>query len=151
MKKARNITLIIGLICNFIFVLRSLFMYFFNLITNISEPASFNYFFVSDMLPAIIVIALMIIPVVLLVCNLKYKAVRSLSIISIVIYGIFFVSGLVANVTAGIPSHLIMSKLGLINTYWSSILSFFASGGLLLELGFLLIIIGSVLSLPKKR
>ena len=50
-----------------------------------------------------------------------------------------------------IPQYIIYSELGLIDTYFTVIIGFLANGGLLFIVGYLSLIIGSVLSLPKRK
>lgn len=111
----------------------------------------FKYLFVSDVSPVIIMLLLMIFPVLLFVRNLKNKAGKALPIISIVINSAILFCVLFFSVTPAIPPYLIYSDLGLVDTYFSVIISFLANGGFLFIIGYLSLIIGSVLSMPKKE
>jgi len=86
----------------------------------------------------------------LLLCNLKNKNVKILSIVTILVSVIAFAMTLFGSVTPAIPQYLIYSKIGLIDTYFTVLLSFFTSGGFVLLISHLHFIIGGVLSLRKK-
>ena len=94
---------------------------------------------------------LLIIPVSLLAKNLKTKARTLLPIISIIINSTVLLWVLFLSFTPAIPQYIIYSKLGLIDTYFTVIMRFLESGGLLLVIGHVALIVGSFLSLPKKK
>ena len=83
--------------------------------------------------------------------NLKNKTGTLLPIISIIINSTVLLWVLFLSFTPAIPQYLIYSKLGLIDTYFTVIMRFLESGGLLLVIGHVALIVGSFLSLPKKK
>ncbi|MBQ3058194.1 MAG: hypothetical protein IJD00_04510 [Clostridia bacterium] len=110
-----------------------------------------RYFIYNDFFPSLITIALMILPVILLVLNLKNKAGKVLPIISAAMCGGVSLSILFSSATPAIPQYLIYSKLNLIDTHFISILHFITSGGILLFTGFALLTVGSIMSLIKSK
>lgn len=149
MKKFKNIALLVGIGCNSILIL-------WNILKSISawfsaiDDIPIKYFFLSNILPIVFLILLMILPMILLLCNLKNKNVKILSIVTILVSVIAFAMTLFGSVTPAIPQYLIYSKIGLIDTYFTVLLSFFTSGGFVLLISHLHFIIGGVLSLRKK-
>ena len=150
MKKGKNITLLIGITCVFAVVLfqviESIFHYF-----SILDKEGFQYSITLDIAPIVIVFLLLIIPVILLIGNLKNKTGKVLPIISIIINCVVLLWVLFFSFTPAIPQYLILSKLQLIDIYLDIIVSFLKNGGLLFVIGYAALIIGSFLSLPKKK
>jgi len=150
MKKAKNLSLLIGVACILTVVVWRLVKAVFHYFSVLNENG-FNYFIAGDALPLAIVVLSLITPTVLLVRNPKNKTGRVLPIISIIINGAVLLVLLPLSLTSTIPQYLIYSKLGLINTYFTVIMSYFEGGGILFLIGYLALIIGSFLSLPKKK
>jgi hypothetical protein len=153
MKKAKHIVLLIGIIFNLLYILLQLFRFVYDCVTVVLQFGFDNlrYFVYNDFFPSLIAIALMILPVLLLILNLKNKAGKVLPIISAAMCGGVSLSILFSLVTPAIPQYLIYSKLNLIDTYFTSILHFITSGGILLFTGFALLTVGSIMSLIKSK
>ena len=150
MKRGENIALLIGIICNAISFLWSILSFVVHLFSMISGD-ELRYFFFGDVFPVIIMLSLMLFPVLLFVRNLKNKTGKTLPIISIIINCVILFSKIFSLVIPTIPQYIIYSELGLIDTYFTVIIGFLADGGLLFIVGYLSLIIGSVLSLPKRK
>lgn len=150
MKKGKNITLLIGIACVFTVVLlqviESIFDYIFSL-----NKENFQHIITWDISPFVLLCLLLIIPVVLLVRNLKNKTGKLLPIISILTNCTALLWVLFLLFTPTIPQYLIISKPGLMDTYFTVIVQFLKSGGLLFFVGYTLLIFGSFLSLSKNR
>lgn len=153
MKKAQNIVLLIGIICNLLYILLQLAGFVYQCFTILPQwgidnlkYSIYNYFY-----PSLITIALMVLPAILLIRNLKNKTGKVLPIISAMMCGVVSLSILFSLLTPAIPQYLIYSKLGLINTYLTIILSFITNGGILVLAGFVLLIVGSVMSIFKPK
>ncbi len=150
MKKGENITLLIGIICNFTIAVWQLMQFIYHSLTVLTEK-NIKYFLNGDILPVAIIFLLMIFPVVLLVQNLKNKTGKLIPIISIIINSTVLLWILFLSFTPAIPQYLIYSKLRLIDTYFIVILRFLENGGLLFVVGYAALIIGSFLSFPKNK
>ena len=150
MKKGKNITLLVGIafVSAVVIwqVIKTIFHYF-----SILNEDGFKYFIAWDISPIVIMFLLFIIPVSLLAKNLKNKTRTLLPIISIIINSTVLLWVLFLSFTPAIPQYIIYSKLGLIDTYFTVIMRFLESDGLLLVIGHVALIVGSFLSLPKKK
>ena len=153
MKKAKNIILLSGIIFNLLYIVLQLFRFVYDCVTVVLKFGFDNlrYFVYNDFFPSLITIALMILPVLLLISNLKNKAGKVLPIISAVMCGAIALVMVFSFVTPAIPQYLIYSKLGLVDTYFTIILHFITSGGILLFTGFALLTVGSIMSLIKSK
>ncbi len=153
MKKAKNIVLLIGLICNSIYILLQIMRFGVELFRRIGLFADglnvLRYLINGLLLPNLLIIVLMILPVILLILNLKNKAGKVLPIISAVMCGVVSLSILFSLATPTIPQYLMYSDLHLIDTYWAYWIGFITDGGILLFLGFALLTVGSIMSLIK--
>ncbi|MBQ8551101.1 MAG: hypothetical protein IJ426_07175 [Clostridia bacterium] len=150
MKKGKNITLLVGIACVSAVVIWQVIKTIFHYFSFLNEDG-FKYFIAGDISPIVIMFLLLIIPVSLLARNLKNKTGTLLPIISIIINSKVLLWVLFLSFTPAIPQYLIYSKLGLIDTYFTVIMRFLESGGLLLVIGHVALIVGSFLSLPKKK
>ena len=150
MKKGKNITLLVGIACVSAVVIWQVIKTIFHYFSILNEDG-FKYFIAWDISPIVIMFLLLIIPVSLLAKNLKNKTGTLLPIISIIINSTVLLWVLFLSFTPAIPQYLIYSKLGLIDTYFTVIMRFLESGGLLLVIGHVALIVGSFLSLPKKK
>lgn len=150
MKKGKNITLLVGIafVSAVVIwqVIKTIFHYF-----SILNEDGFKYFIAWDISPIVIMFLLLIIPVSLLAKNLKNKTRTLLPIISIIINSTVLLWVLFLSFTPAIPQYIIYSKLGLMDTYFTVIMRFLESDGLLLVIGHVALIVGSFLSLPKKK
>ena len=147
MKKGKNITLIIGIICIFTIAVWQLMQFVYHSFTVLTEK-NIKYFLIGDISPIAIILLLMIFPVVLLVQNLKNKTGKVLPIVSIIVNCIALLWVLFFSFTPAIPQYLILSKLGIIDVF---IVNFLKSGSLLFVIGYAALIIGSFLSFPKNQ
>ena len=150
MKKGKNITLIIGIICIFTFTVWQLIQSVYHGFTGLAEK-NIKYFLLGYILPIAIILLLMIFPVVLLVQNLKNKTGKVLPIVSIIVNCVALLWVLFFSFAPALPQYLILSKLGIIDTYLAFIVMFLKSGGLLFVFGYAALIIGSFLSFPKNQ
>ena len=150
MKKGKNITLIIGIICNFTIAVWQLMQFVYHSFTVLTEK-NIKYFLNGDISPIAIILLLIIFPVVLLVQNLKNKTGKVLPIVSIIVNCVALLWVLFFWLTPAIPQYLILSKFGIIETYLVFIVNFLKSGGLLFVIGYAALIIGSFLSFPKNQ
>lgn len=143
MKKLKFLTLLIGMVC----ITLNLW-YTLNFI-----PVSFQvkYFLISAALPIISTLLMLSFPLLLIIQNHKRKTSKVLPIISIVVNSIIFIAAISLTLTAGMPNYLILNKLNLVNSYAAYLITFLGGGGLWFIIGFSLIIVGSILSLPKKN
>lgn len=143
MKKLKFLTLLIGMVC-----ITLNLRYTLNFI-----PVSFQvkYFLISAALPIISTLLMLSFPLLLIIQNHKRKTSKVLPIISIVVNSVIFIAAISLTLTAGMPNYLILSKLNLVNSYAAYLITFLGSGGLWFIVGFSLIIVGSILSLPKKN
>ena len=150
MKKGKNITLLIGIICNFTIAVLQLMQFIYHSL-NVLTGKNIKYFLNGDIFPIAIIFLLMIFPIVLLIRNLKNKTGKALPIISITINCTVLLWLLYFSFTPAIPQYLIISKWGVIDTYLVLIVNFLKSGGLLFVIGYAALIIGSFLSFPKNK
>ena len=150
MKKAKNIIFLIGIIFNLLYIVLQLFKFVCNCITVLpnNDTAYIEYFLMSDLLPILIVLVLMILPMILFILNLKNKVGKVFPIISAITCGSFSLLMLFSAVTPTILQYIIYSKLGLINTYFSSFLHFLDSSTFA---GFMLLTVGSIMLLIKSK
>lgn len=150
MKKGKNITLLIGIACAFAYVLflviQATFYY-----GSISYKLGYLSTITSYILPFVIAVALLVFPTVLFVRNLKNKTGKVLPIVSAIISCVALFRGLYFYVVPAIPHYLILIELGLIDTCLQMIVNFLKNGGILFITGYVLLIIGSFLSFPKKK
>ncbi len=149
MKKSKNIVLLVGIFCMAAVFLWSMIRFFSGL-SGALDGNGVTFLLFNNLYPALCLLLLMVLPILLLVRNLKDKGGKVLSILSIAVNSLLLVFGLFSLVTPAIPQYIVFSKLGLIDTYFTIVFGYLASGGLLL-VGYLLTIVGSVLSLPKKE
>lgn len=150
MKKGKNITLLVGIACVSAVVIWQVIKTIFHYFSILNEDG-FKYFIAGDISPIVIMFLLLIIPVSLLAKNLKNKTGKVLPIVSIIVNCVALLWVLFFSFTPAIPQYLILSKLGIIDTYLVFIVNFLKSGGLLFVIGYATLIIGSFLSFPKNQ
>lgn len=147
MKKLKFLTLLIGMIC----ITLNLW-YTLNFIPiSFATSEHVKYFLISAALPIISTLLMLSFPLLLIIQNHKRKTSKVLPIISIVVNSIIFIAAISLTLTAGMPNYLILNKLNLVNSYAAYLITFLGGGGLWFIIGFSLIIVGSILSLPKKN
>lgn len=150
MKKSKNILLLTGAICFAVYFLWSMVRAVIDL-SFAQDDNGVTFVMANQFYPALLLPLLMVLPILLMVRNLKGKEGKVLPILSVVVYAVSVVRWLVLAVTPAAPQYLIYSKLGLIDTYYMIVVKFFGEGGLLLFAGYLCTLIGSILSLPKRN
>lgn len=150
MKKGKNITLLIGIACILTVVLWKAIEFVFNCSSIIKED-SFKYSMILDKLPILIIFLFLIIPVILLIRNLKNKTGKLIPIISIIVNSIVLFWVFFFSFSPDIPRYITINEFGLIDIYFKIIMQFLESGGLLLVVGYVALIIGSSLSLLKNK
>ena len=153
MKKTKNIVLLIGVIFNSLYILLQLARFVYQCFTIVPQTGfgGLKYVIYNDFYPSLITVAIMLLPVILLILNLKNKAGRVLPILSAIVCGLVSALQFFALITPAIPQYLIYSKLHLIETYWVIWINFITDGGILYFLGFVLLTVGSVMSLFKSK
>ena len=150
MKKAKNILLLAGIISCAVYFLWSI-IYFLTEIFS-SQEENWKRFVRADVLnPALFWLLWLVIPVLLLVFNLTGKDGKTMPILSMSVCAIILVVWLFTALTPAIPQYLVFSKVGLLDTYFVHILKFMGEGGWLLFDGYVCVLIGSILSLPKRN
>ena len=150
MKKSNNILLLAGIIsCAVYFV----WAIGFSLIEMFgSQEESWTMFVRTNMfIPALIWLVFLVFPALLLVRNLKGKGGKVMPILSMTVCTVILAVWLFTALTPAIPQYLVFSKLGLLDTYFVHVLKFMGDGGWLLLGGNVCVLIGSILSLPKRN
>ena len=81
---------------------------------------------------------------------MKNKAGKVLPIISIILNGaVLFYNIAILFVIPNIPQYLMTNDMGILNLYLTQLLSFLKNGALLSTAGYVLLLVGSALSLSK--
>ena len=145
MKERKNKVLIIGIVCQAILIIWSLVKAILQLF---NEEGPLLWW--ADFVPVAVLTLVLVLPVLLLVRNMKNKMGETLPILSAVASGIVFLSVMASLFTAAIPNQLILNELGLANVYISLVINFVLNGGLVFIIGCAFLMIGSMLSLPPK-
>ena len=145
MKRGKNILLLIGIVCTGIVLLLNIGRFFTSALNGVSD------FYLALIGINVLLYALwMLFPSILLLRNLRNKRSIMIATISIIVSVAYLLKDISALISL-LPNYLLLSKLGLIDTYLTVILSYIKNSGLVVSLGQILIIIGSVLSLRKKE
>ena len=146
MRESKNALLFTGI---WIYVLYGIYDFLFRIphsYTSDIQPL-YSYIVLSAIFSAI---AYIVLPVFLLVLNLKNKSNKLFSI-AVAIFSIISAI-MVAIKFDPILSYLIISKLGLIDTYWQYLFfEILPKRGLVGIISFILITIGAILSIKKKN
>ena len=150
MKKMKNWVLLIGIACVFMAVIGQivkLFSYYFNtLYSNNLKTLT-----IWDVSPVLIILLLQIIPIFLLLQNLKSKTGKILPFVCLTINCVTFLWVMFSSFTSTVPQYLVINKWGIIQTYLVALEGFLSNVGILFIIGYVMIIIGSFLSLTKKN
>ena len=145
MKRGKNILLLIGIVWTGIVLLLNIGRFFISALNGVSD------FYLALIGINVLLYALwMLFPSILLLRNLRNKRSIMIATISIIVSVAYLLKDISALISL-LPNYLLLSKLGLIDTYLTVILSYIKNSGLVVSLGQILIIIGSVLSLRKKE
>ena len=160
MKPAVRILAILGLCHYGLGLLSNIFNSFFDIFSRLPQSADLEnhsrYFLNSIILTSVSVLVQLIIGALLGFFTLKFlknplrKKVVGLAIVSaaIMLWNIIFTA---LSFTPAIPQYLILSKMGLIDTYIAYLLPILKNGTPLMFTGALLILIGSLMEIFKKR
>lgn len=146
MKKAKNI-LLFGAIC--LYVINSLIIDVWKVIHNIyPDNEGITLYVVINILFSVIgTLFYIALPTVLLRLNLKNKYNKGFVITVVVLSALAAIYSLIDPYTLAIPQYLVLSKIGLIDTYWgSSFLELLPDGGVLSAISSILITVGAILS-----
>ena len=145
MKKAKNILLLVGIIPIIINLSTSVYGLLTNSIQSFSEYHL--TLMLSNILFAILVLAL---PLILLVQNLKGKSSKAIAFVSIIASTAYIVRSL-SLLFRSLPNYIVLIELGMIENYLTVVLSYIKNGGLFTLLGQVAVIIGSAISLRKEK
>ena len=140
MKKGKNILLLIGIIC-------SVGTLLFNLCRNISWIYEEEHFWLIYALNIVFDVLICFFPVMLLSQNLRNESKKAFAISTIIASCIGLCLSLI-EIVAALPQFLIYAHLGFAQMMFTL---FIENGVLMFLIGFLLLLIGSICSLPKKK
>ena len=153
MKKAKNITLLTGIICSVLLVIWTILgvsvAVYYNFRAHAFSEWSKHYF--NEVIPPLFVLLLNILPVVLLVRNLKGKQGIVLPILSIVVNAAVLLFGLHFEIINSLVDYKIYIYLGYIDSWTDFIWPFIRNGGVLFVVGYTLMIVGSSMSFPRRK
>ena len=148
MKKLENIMCVSGIATVLLYVFCSAILSIGQLFSGFS---SIGFVICSEVIPAIITLVFLILPTFLLIRNLKNKTGKALPVICIITKGIFMLAILFNAALTSIDFYIFYSKLGLVDTYIPHIISYWTNGAVFFIIGLTLIIVGSILSLFKRK
>ncbi len=153
MRKAKNIILLIGIIFNFLYIFWQLANFVYQCIESLLHTGSdiLQYYIYFCFYPSLITIALMLLPVLLLILNLKNKVGKVLPVISAVMCGASALLMVFYFITPSIMQYLVYCKLEIIDSYLMCLIYYIKDGGILLFTGFLLLTVGSIMSRIKSK
>ena len=140
MKKGRNILLLIGIICSAGTLL-------FNLYRNISLIHEEEHFYLIYALNIVFDVLILFFPIVLLSQNLRNESKKAFAISTIIVSCVGLCLSLI-EIVAALPQFLLYAHLGFIQMMFAL---YIENGVFTLLIGFLLLLIGSICSLPKKK
>lgn len=145
MKKTKNILLLVGIIPIIIYLSTSAYGLLANGIQLFSD-----YHLTLMLINILFAILVLVLPLILLVRNLKGKSSKAVAIICIIASVAYIVRDL-SLVFRSLPKYVVLSELGLIENYLTVILSYIKNGGLIKILGQVAVIIGSAISIGKEK
>lgn len=140
MKKVKNILLLSGIILYIVDIC-------FNLYSSTPWNTNSKYFLFSIFVSCASTVVFCLLPVLLLVLNLKNKYNKVFFIIAAILSVINLLYHSIDPFLTAVPEYLILSKLGLIDTPWVYV---FSRGGILRKIGSIMITIGAILSCKNK-
>lgn len=146
MKKAKNVLLLTGICLYAINVVLELFIF----LPNISSFAkSIIPYVITSIFICVLKIAIVVmLPTILLCLNLKDKFSKIFTIIVVILSALSNVYLLIDPYLSAIPQYLILSKLGLVDTWFIYLLS---GNGILCLISSILITIGAIMSCKKSK
>lgn len=146
MKKANNILLLAG-IC--LHIINSLIIDIWKVIRNIHPDNNdiILYMVISILFSVIGTLLYIALPTVLLCLNLKNKHNKVFAIIIAALNVLVAIRSLIGPYILAVPQYLVISKLGLIDTYWCIwLLSLLPDFGVISLVSSVLIAVGAILS-----
>ena len=151
MKKAKNILLLVG-ICLYIINAALGFLYTLPNISHNNEVIS-SYTITSALFCVFGILLFIALPAILLCLNLKNKYKKVFSIIVATLSALASVYILIGPYILAVPQYLILSKIGLIDTWWGVfLLKLLPSSGLFSSISLIssiTITVGAIFSLKK--
>ena len=141
MKKVKNILLLSGII---LYIVDNCL----NLYSSAPWNANSNYFLYNIFVACASTIIFCLLPILLLVLNLKNKYNKVFFIIAAILSVLNLLYHSIDPYLTAIPEYLILSKLGLIDTLWVYV---FSRGGILRLIGSIIITVGAILPIKKEK
>jgi hypothetical protein len=148
MKKAKNIILLIG-ICMIALSAVLITYDFFSSLDYTSMDAEHNFY--SYQLPMTAISALLVLPILLFVRNLMGKTRKVLPIVSIAVNSVIFAMVAGSLFAESVSQYVITNEIGLTDNFADYVLNFTTNSTALIVVSLVLIIVGSALSLIKKK
>ena len=156
MKKAKNTLLVIGLA---FYVLANVIQWIkfcldfcvFMDFSAVAGIAGMRYVLNSSLYIILLLGVLGVCPAFLLAKNLRHKGGNVLPIATIAITSLVMIVLLISSLANTIPQYLIMSSVGVIDTYLTLVVSFLENGGLCYLLGGGCVIVGCILTLCDNK
>ena len=145
MKKCNNILLLIGLVLSGL-------ASFLNAAMLINHSSAFinsgdmRYLFYSILYIVLLLCLVGVCPTLLLVKNLWGKSGKTLPVVTVVITALVMVVSLMSSLADPIPQYLIMSSIGLMDTYATLLFHYLENGGLCYLLGGGCVIAGCIVT-----
>ncbi len=150
MTRTENKAILIGLGCYLLFVVWQVVQFVAQICAAPDENVH-QYLLLTYIVPLVLFLPLMGIPALLFVRNLRNKIGRVLPVVTMVMSGFMLVYVLYSTFVPDIPKYLIISKLGLLDSYLVVFLGAVKNGGLVFMAGCVALFIGSFLSFPPKK
>jgi len=155
-KKAKNTLLVIGLA---FYVLANVIQWIkfcldfcvFMDFSAVAGIAGMRYVLNSSLYIILLLGVLGVCPAFLLAKNLRHKGGNVLPIATIAITSLVMIVLLISSLANTIPQYLIMSSVGVIDTYLTLVVSFLENGGLCYLLGGGCVIVGCILTLCDNK
>ena len=141
MNKSKNIFLFVGVLLYILDVVYGVYC-------SLSWEANSKYFLTQVLISCGLIILLSVLPITLLILNLNNKYNKVFTIIVAVLSILILIYNLIDPYLSAVPEYLILSKLGLIDTYWVYI---FSRGGIFRLFGSILTTIGAISSIKKEQ
>ena len=156
MKTAARILLILGLCHYGLGLLSNIFNSFFDILSHMPSDAGVGYHTRYLLLTSLSVLIQLGIGGLVAFFTLRFlkKPLRKKAVFMVIISGAVMLWSIIFTVlsfTPAIPQYLIKSKMGLIDTYIAYLLPILKNGTPFMFLGSLLILIGGLMEIFKKR
>lgn len=141
MKEAKNKLLFLGV---FLYIIDTIY----NLYCLSLWNANSKYLLTQVLISCVSIFISSVLPIILLILNFKNKYVKWFIIIVATVSVLEFIYHLIPSEIIAVPTYLIFSKLGLIDSMWFYI---FPSRGIFRLLGCISVTIGSILSIKSNK